>query len=202
MSHSCLAGVSVVGTRFFIDDSINALNIKLINDNDSDYLIKTNINNDKFIISPPLFVLPKNKSNMVTIIPKEKNKNIKDEIYKLTITMIPKSAMSSDNNVLSLAIRSHFNLIYRHELPTDKNFNDIKLTRSEVGKWFLTNPTDFSFIVSMSKTFIDNAGRQRLLAPDQIIPVDEYCLGNTCSLWINILNEDNSILKKINLIVS
>lgn len=52
----CLAGVTVVGTRFFIDDTTRSLNIKLINDNDSDYLVKTTVNSDSFIISPPPYL--------------------------------------------------------------------------------------------------------------------------------------------------
>ena len=198
--NSCLAGVSVVGTRFFIDDSTSSLNIKVINDNDSDYLIKTTINNSGFIISPPLFILQKNKSNIITIIPDDENKNKHDKVYSLTIATIPKSAVASDNNVVSLAVRSHFNIIYRHKLPTDKDFHEIKLTHSQTGGWFLINPTNFSFIISLSKDVTESSVNQKLFLPTQEIPVNEYCSENTCSLWINILNEDNRIVKKLKLI--
>ncbi|HEJ9059008.1 TPA: molecular chaperone [Serratia fonticola] len=200
--NSCVAGVSVVGTRFFIDDSTKSMNIKVVNDNDSDYLIKTTINNSGFIISPPIFILHKNQSNIITIIPDDKNgtDNKQDEVYKLTIATIPRSAVASNKNVVSLAVRSHFNIIYRHKLPTDKDFDGIKLTRSQVGEWLLLNTTNFSFIISLSKDYTENAVNKKLFLPAQKIPVNEYCSENNCSLWMNILNEENRIVKKLNLI--
>ncbi|OKP17537.1 fimbrial biogenesis chaperone [Serratia fonticola] len=199
---SCLAGVSVVGTRFFIDDSTNALNIKVINDNESDYLIKTTINNDGFIISPPLFILPKNKSNIITIIPDEKIKDDKDGVYSLTITTIPKSEVNPNNNVVSLAIRSHFNLIYKHGEPTEKDYNEMTLTRSQVGKWSLVNPTNFAFMTFLSDRFSHHSSGAKLLGPGQSIPVDEYCSKYSCSLWLNILDNESNVVKKLNLISS
>lgn len=70
-------GVSVVGTRFMINDEIKHLNIKITNDNENDYLIKSALDDKDFIISPPLFLLQKNTANMITIIPKEKNSTTK-----------------------------------------------------------------------------------------------------------------------------
>lgn len=197
---SCLAGVSVVGTRFVIDDSTNALNIKVLNDNESDYLVKTKINNDGFVISPPLFILPKNKSNIITIIPDEKIKGDKDGIYSLTITTIPKSEVNSNNNVVSLAIRSHFNLIYKHGAPTENEYNEMTLTRSQVGKWSLVNPTSFAFMIFLSNRFSHHSSGTKLLGPGQSIPVDEYCSKDSCSLWLNIIDDESHIVKKLNLV--
>jgi len=197
---SCLAGVSVLGTRFFIDDSTKSLNIKVINDDESDYLIKATINSDGFIISPPLFILPKNNSNIITIIPEENIKNNKDKVYSLTITTIPKSAINNDSNVVSLAIRSHFNLIYQHALPTDNDFNEIKLIRSQDGNWFLSNKTDFSFIISLSKEIMYRSEDSKILAPGTDISVNEYCSETTCSLVLIILDGEQNFVKKLNLI--
>lgn len=195
-----MAGVSVVGTRFFIDDSTKSLNIKVINDNESDYLVKTTINDDGFIISPPLFILQKNKSNIITIIPKEKTKSNKDKIYSLTIITIPKSDANSDNNAVSLAVRSHFNLIYNHKLPTDKDFSDITLARSQTGEWFLKNKTDFSFVIFLSKDIADKPENTKLLGPGKDFSVNKYCSKYTCSLWLTILDGEQNIVKKLNLI--
>jgi len=200
ISDSCLAGVSVLGTRFFIDDSTKALNIKVINDNESDYLIKATINSDGFIISPPLFILPKNNSNIITIIPEEIIKNNKDKVYSLTITTIPKSAINDESNVVSLAIRSHFNLIYQHSLPTDKDFNEIKLIRSQDGNWFLSNKTDFSFIISLSKELMYRSEDSKVLAPGTDIFVNKFCSETTCSLGLTILDGEQNFVKKLNLI--
>ncbi|WP_447886818.1 fimbrial biogenesis chaperone [Serratia fonticola] len=196
---SCLAGVSVVGTRFFIDDATKALNVKVLNDGESDYLVKTKVSNDGFIISPPLFILPKNKSNIITIIPDEKIKGDKDGVYSLTITTIPKSEVNPNNNVVSLAIRSHFNLIYKHGAPTEKDYNEMTLTRSQVGKWSLVNPTNFAFMISLSNRFSHHSGGAKLLGPGQSISVDEHCSKDSCSLWLYILDDESHIVKKLNL---
>ncbi|CAI1025401.1 TPA: fimbrial biogenesis chaperone [Serratia fonticola] len=196
---SCLAGVSVVGTRFFIDDATKALNVKLLNDNASDYLVKTKVSNDGFIISPPLFILPKNKSNIITIIPDEKIKGDKDGVYSLIITTIPKSEVNPNDNVVSLAIRSHFNLIYKHGAPTEKDYNEMTLTRSQVGKWSLVNPTNFAFMILLSNRFSHHSGGAKLLGPGQSISVDEHCSKDSCSLWLYILDDESHIVKKLNL---
>ncbi|HHQ4307891.1 TPA: fimbrial biogenesis chaperone, partial [Serratia fonticola] len=195
----CLAGVSVVGTRFFIDDATKALNVKLLNDNASDYLVKTKVSNDGFIISPPLFILPKNKSNIITIIPDEKIKGDKDGVYSLIITTIPKSEVNPNDNVVSLAIRSHFNLIYKHGAPTEKDYNEMTLTRSQVGKWSLVNPTNFAFMILLSNRFSHHSGGAKLLGPGQSISVDEHCSKDSCSLWLYILDDESHIVKKLNL---
>lgn len=195
-----LAGVTVVGTRFFIDDSTRALNIKVINDDDSDYLIKTTVNSGGFIIFPPLFVLPKNRSNIITIIPDEKIKHNEDKVYSLAIATIPRSEMNVASNVVSLGVRSHFKLIYQHKLPTDNDFNQMKLLRSPSGKWLLSNPTLFAFTVSLSKENLQAPKISQLLAPGQNIPVDKYCTRHTCSLWITILDSENGIVKNLHLI--
>jgi len=195
-----LAGVTVVGTRFYIDDSTRMLNIKVINDNDSDYLIKTTVNSDGFIISPPLFVLQKNRSNIITIIPDEKIKNNKDKVYSLTIATIPRSETNVASNVVSLAIRSHFKLIYQHKLPTENDFNQMKLLRSPSGKWLLSNPTLFAFTVFLSQENLQDPKISKILAPGQKIPVDKYCASYSCSLWITILDSENGIVKNLKLI--
>lgn len=196
----CLAGVTVVGTRFFIDDTTRSLNIKLINDNDSDYLVKTTVNSGSFIISPPLFILKKNASNIITIIPDEMNKGSRDKVYSLTIATIPRAEMNEISNVVSLAIRSHFKIIYRHMLPTDNDFNQIKLTQTSSGKWLLSNPTLFVYTVFLSKEKTQNPKTSQILAPEQKIPVSKYCDIHACSLWLTILDNENHIVKKLNLI--
>lgn len=194
-----LAGVTVVGTRFFIDDTTRSVNIKVINDNDSDYLIKTTVNSDSFIISPPLFILNKNASNIISIIPDEMIKDHKDKVYSLTIATIPRAEMNEVSSVVSLAIRSHFKLIYKHMLPTDNDFNQIKLMRSSPGKWLLSNPTLFAYTVFLSKEKDQNPKTSQILAPGQKIPVSKYCDIHACSLWLTILDNENHIVQNLNL---
>lgn len=194
-----LAGVTVVGTRFFIDDTTRSLNIKVINDNDSDYLVKTTVNSDSFIISPPLFILKKNASNLITIIPDEMFKGNMDKVYSLTIATIPRAEMNEVSNVVSLAIRSHFKIIYRHMLPTENDFNQIKLTRSSSGKWLLSNPTLFAYTIFLSKNKTQNPIISQILAPGQKIPVSKYCSLYVCSLWLTIFGDESEIIENLNL---
>ena len=196
---SCLAGISVVGTRFFIDDLTKPINIKIINDNENDYLVKTSINSDGFIISPPLFILQRNESNIITIIPDEKLKGNEDKVYPLTIYSIPKSELNNNENRVSLAVRSHFKLVYQHGLPSEKDFNEIKLIRSKNNKWLLINKSDFSFVVFLSKKPAYKPRATKLLAPNEEIAVNECSTEYTCSLWLTILDRKENILKTINL---
>lgn len=197
---SCLAGVSVLGTRFFIDDSTNSLNIKVFNDDEGDYLVKATVNDDRFIIAPPLFVLPRDKSNIITIIPKEGIRTEKDVIYSLTISTIPKSEVNDNDNIISLALRSHFNIIYRHKLPADEDYNKVILKSYHAGEWSLENPTKFAFVIFLSKNTPHHSGRVKVLGPGQSVSVNEYCSKNSCSLWLNFIGEENDFVKKINLI--
>lgn len=199
ISDSCLAGITVVGTRFFIDEKTRSLNIKVINDHESDYLIKTTLDSNDFIISPPLFVLPKDRSNIITIIPTGKIISSKDMVYSLTISAIPRSTMTENINIVSLAIRSHFKLVYQHKLPSDNDFNLIKLVRLNLDGWYLTNSSNFALMIDISNDMFSNTGSSQLLVPGQKFPVNNYCDKYTCSLWLNIINSENGIVKKINL---
>lgn len=198
--NACLSGVTVVGTHFFIDSATRSLNIKVVNDNESDYLVKTTVDGDGIIILPPLFVLPKNRSNIITLIPDDKIKIYKDAVYSLTITTIPKAELNKDSSLVSLAVRSHFKLLYLHKRPSDDDVKKMKLIRSSTGEWFLTNPTLFAFTLSLTKDNSSVPDKIQVIPPHQQISVSKYCDIKSCSLWINVFNEDRSVVNKINLV--
>ncbi len=52
---NAFSGTTLVGTRFLINNENKSLNIKIMNDENSDYLIKSELSDKRFIISPPLF---------------------------------------------------------------------------------------------------------------------------------------------------
>lgn len=193
------SGPSVIGTRFFISPETKVINIKIVNDNESDYLIKTSINNKDFIISPPLFVLPKNSSNIVTIIPSESIKKNKDNIYKLVITAIPKSERNNINNIVSLATRSHFNIFYQHKKYDDDDFNKIVLTKKIDGRYQLTNKSENIFYIeySIDKNF--NKSERKILSANEALYFNKCQTNGKCQVWINILARDDTIIKKIHL---
>lgn len=191
-------GVSVVGTRFMINDQMQHLNIKITNDNQSDYLIKSALDDKDFIISPPLFLLPKNSSNLITVIPKEKKQYDKDKLVNLTLTAIPRSSPSDNSNAISLAVRSHFKVIYRHRNLQESAFTKMVLT-NESNQCFLRNHSDFVFTVSLSKSAKDPLAKIINIAPDEKIPLNDEKNMSSCQTWINFHDEFNDIIKTIKL---
>lgn len=191
-------GVSVVGTRFMLNDQMHHLNIKITNDNESDYLIKSVLDDKDFIISPPLFLLPKNSSNLITVIPKEKTQYDKDKILNLTLTAIPRSTLNDDSNAVSLAVRNHFKVIYRHKDLQDSAFNKLNIVY-ENNQCTLSNHSDFAFTVSLSKNKNDIQAKLMNLSPDEKIPLGNTNSVSDCESWVNFYNEYNDIIKTIKL---
>ncbi|WP_426817302.1 fimbrial biogenesis chaperone [Winslowiella sp. 2C04] len=194
-----MAGPSVVGTRFIFNNDTKALNVKIINDGESDYLIKTSINSDAFIISPPLFLLPTNESNLITIIPNEINKQDIDQLFDLVITAIPRSEKNVNDNTVSLAVRSHFKLIYRHGKYQDEDFKKIELTSDEKGNYWLKNRSGTIFDLSFSTDEYFNKSRRKILSYNEVLPVKDCNPKLVCKLWINVHDGDDSVIKTFKL---
>ena len=191
-----ICGVSVLGTRFLINDNMRHLNIKLVNDNESDYLIKSTLDDKDFIISPPLFLLPKNSSNIITVVPKEKKRYSEDKIINLTLTAIPKSASNNDANAVSLAVRNHFKIIYRHTELKNSDFEQLSISQ-ENNKCMINNNSDFVFTISLSKKSEDPYIKLMNIAPHEKKPVEDEYLNPNCEGWANFHNEYNDIIKTI-----
>ncbi|MCS3433419.1 molecular chaperone [Klebsiella sp. BIGb0407] len=191
-----ICGVSVLGTRFLINDNMQHLNIKLVNDYESDYLIKSNVDDKDFIISPPLFLLPKNSSNIITVIPKNKKRYSEDKIINLTITAIPKSASNNDTNAISLAVRNHFKMIYRHAELKHSDFDQLSIIQED-NKCIINNDSNFVFTISLSKKPEDPNIKLINIAPHEKKSVENAHLSPNCEGWVNFHNEDNDIIKTI-----
>lgn len=191
-----ICGVSVLGTRFLINDHMRHLNIKLVNDNESDYLIKSNLDDKDFIISPPLLLLPKNNNNTITVVPKEKKRYSEDKIINLTLTAIPKSTSSSDANAISLAVRNHFKIIYRHTELKSTDFEKLSIIQDN-NKCMINNDSDFVFTISLSKKPEDSYIKLMNIAPHEKKPVENEYLNLNCEGWVNFHNEYNDIIKTI-----
>lgn len=191
-------GITVIGTRFLIDDNIPHLNIQIDNDNESDYLIKSGLDDKDFIISPPLFLLPKNSSNVITIIPKEKKHYNRDKLMSLVLTAIPKSALNNDANSVSLAVRNHFKVIYRHAELQSHDFNKIEMVAKD-NNCIINNNSNFVFTISLSNNQHETNKRIINLPPGEGFTIEDKNLTSSCEYWINFHNEYNDIIKTIKL---
>lgn len=188
------AGVSVVGTRFFFDNNTKRINIKIINDNESDYLIKTDVkSNVDFVVTPPLLLIKKNQSNIVSIIPNN-IKLEKDKVFDLVVTAIPKSDMSPGNKI-NLAIRSNFKLIYRHNPLSDKILNELVLIKDTYNKNVINNLSNsFLTIYTSCHPDINKMSNKVNIPANQKITIDR------CDeVWISMVNDDGSMgsMKKL-----
>ena len=204
LSFNGMAGTSIVGTRFIINEKTKRLSIKIINDNENDYLIQTaiaNNTNDRFVISPPLFVLLKNQSNIITIISNNIENTDTDHLYKLSIASIPKST-ASVRNTIGLAVRANFHLIYRHADLKTADFNQLKLIKHKDNAFYLKNDSKFVFSMFVSKSKGDT-GIKKTISPNEEISVDDLCKQyNYCSLWVSFIDDNESIIKQVSLSVN
>ncbi len=202
LSADSLAGVSVVGTRFIITQNTKSLPIKIINDNENDYLVKTNISgNDegRFVVTPPLFLLAKNTSNIQMLIP-DKIENIKaDQLYSLTIAFIPNSKKMKDFSTISLALRSHFNLIYRHDNLSKFDPALLALVREGNDIFWLRNHSNFVLTINIKYPSTEKLDSRITLIPEGKVNVSKFCKLKKCNFWVFVVDDDDSILKKIHM---
>ncbi|WP_392562433.1 fimbria/pilus periplasmic chaperone [Orbus sturtevantii] len=200
LSCNCTAGVTILGSRFIIDDHTKRLKISIKNDDEGDALIKTNVyckNKNEIIALPPLFVLAKNTANIITLIPNLVEKNNQDQLCKLSIAAIPKSPIAK-NSAVFLAVRSNLHLIYRHDQLKNANFAQLTLIKKADNQFYLSNNTDFvlSLIISLAKE--SESYLKKTLPPGESMPAS-LCQTSPCNLSISVIGDDESIMKKINL---
>lgn len=192
--NSAFSGVTIVGTRFNINKNESHINIKIINDNENEYLIKSEVDDDNFIISPPLFLISKNSSKNITIIPTNGLSYHTDKIVNLTIIAIPKSEFDDSISSISLAIRSHFKLIVRHEKLKESDFKLIKIIK-ENNQYFLFNESKHVFSISISKKKTNKNEKILNILPNAKLALSNICNSSHCDLHINFYNENNDIVK-------
>lgn len=193
---NAFSGISVIGTRFIMDNKKNQINIKIENDKENDYLIKNEVDDNDFIISPPLLLLPRNKSNIITIVKHDRKNYKKDKIINLTITSIPKSEKNDVANTISLAVRNHFKIIYRHDEIKDDDYNKISIFH-ESESCYLQNNSNFVFTVSLINNLIFQNEKLINFPPGEIIEIEKNNHLGMCIANVNFHNEYNNIIKNI-----
>ncbi|MDB9568903.1 fimbria/pilus periplasmic chaperone [Providencia rettgeri] len=196
--NTAFSGVTIVGTRFTINQNDKYTNIKIINDNENEYLIKSEIDDSDFIISPPLFLISKNSSKIITIVPTNKLNYHTDKIINLTIIAIPKSEFNNNISSISLAIRSHFKLIFRHAELKEDDFKSINIVK-ENNQYFLFNKSKYVFTISIAKKKPSDNKKIFNIPPNDKISLNDICNSNFCDLFVNFYNENNDVVKTINL---
>ncbi|KPD02430.1 fimbrial biogenesis chaperone [Moellerella wisconsensis] len=196
--NTAFSGVTIVGTRFTINQDDKYTNIKIINDNENEYLIKSEIDDNNFIISPPLFLISKNSSKNITIIPTNKLNYHTDKIINLIIIAIPKSEFDNNISSVSLAIRSHFKLIFRHAELKESDFKLINIVK-ENNQYFLFNKSKYVFTISISNKKISENEKIFNISPNDKFALNNICNSSLCDLFVNFYNENNDVVKVINL---
>lgn len=190
-----LCGVTVLGTRFEMNDDAKLLNIKVSNDNENDYIIKSNSDDDNIIITPPLFLLKKDSSNLITLIPKVRKKNSEDKIINLTITAIPKSIDTGGSNSVSMAVRNHFKIIYRHGDIDESSYEKLKII-DQKNDCVLKNNSRFVFTVSLADKKGENSGNIFNIRPSESVTLGDKN-SSVCNSWVNFHDQYNDIAKSI-----
>lgn len=193
----CSAGVTVLGTRFVFKDDMKSLNIKLMNDDENDFLIKAKVNSNDFFVTPPAFILNKNRSNVISIIPDGLKSSDKDQVYSLTVTAIPKSSMSDNSNVVSLAVRSHFNLVHIHRLAKKDDVEKVIVSTARNGEIQVKNTGSVSFLIEG----LDSAGAgtsgMKLLGPDKTLTLDKNDTKGNAIKSISLSDVDGRLLTNV-----
>lgn len=185
--NSTYAGVTVSGTKFFFNKDSKRINIKTMNDDQAEYLVKIEVKGDnKFIVSPPLMLLKKNQSNITTIIPQGIHYD-QDQLFDLVVTTIPK-VEKTFNNAIHLALRSNFKLIYRHE-PLKEDLNLYLSLKKLKGNLISNHSKSYiTFYIACDQEMNEKKTRFNILPKEEIsIP---YCKNDT---WATIVRDDNSI---------
>lgn len=190
-------GVTITGTRFFLKSDRQSLNINVNNDNEADYLIKSNVDDNDFFVSPPLFVLNKKNSGIITVIAKKQQKRTEDRLVNLTLTFIPKTSIDKNANIFHLAVRNHFRIIIRHKNLTEDSFSKLMVVH-ESNQCILVNNSSFVFTVSVSKEKNSEQSRLINISPGEKVTLDTP-FAEQCNGWVSFYNEFDNIIKNIKL---
>lgn len=136
---SSTAGVIVGGTRLIYDSAKKEVTLSVSNPDNVAYLIQSWVDTQEggeakapFIITPPLFRLDSNKSNVLRVVRAGGNlPEEKESLFWLNIKSIPSSEKT--DNTLQIAVKTRIKLIYRPQgmkETLDQSAKNIKWQRS------------------------------------------------------------------------
>jgi len=124
------AGVQVGTTRIIYAEGKKEASVSLDNQDNTPYLIKSWIENDKtagshFLVTPPLFRLEAKQKNVVRIF---KTDDVlpadRETLFFFNTTAIPATTEELNRNTLQIAVRTKLKLIYRPKaLKNDTSVN-------------------------------------------------------------------------------
>jgi len=147
-------GVTIGGTRLIYDGDRKEASLSVTNSDTIPYLIQSwtetregGAEKAPFIITPPLFRLDSNQSNVLRVVrtggalPEDR-----ESLYWLNVKSIPSSLLQNKStNTLQLAVKSQIKLIYRPASLTGKPDQQTEKLRWQISgsKITVTNPTPF-----------------------------------------------------------
>lgn len=153
ISQAEAGGVSLGATRVIYPSTKNEISLSVYNADDTkDYLIQSWVEEDehktdKFIITPPLFVIKPKKENLLRISNVGSGyPNDRESIFWLSVKAIPSSDKNENNqNMLKLAIVSKIKLFYRPDNLKIKTNEIVSLLMVKTlhNKIVIKNPTPY-----------------------------------------------------------
>ena len=130
----------------------------------------------------------------------DKIENIKaDQLYSLTIAFIPNSKKMKDFSTISLALRSHFNLIYRHDNLSKFDPRLLALVKEGNDIFWLNNHSNFVLTINIKESSTEKTGSRITLIPEGKVNVSKFCKLKQCNFWVSVVDDDDSILKTIHM---
>ena len=160
LSGTAHAGVALGATRVVYPSDQKQVTLGVTNNDDnSTYLIQSWVENtagqkdDKFVITPPLFVIKGKRENTLRIIDATNHTlpTDRESLFWINVKAIPSMSQSQESkNTLQLAIISRIKLFYRPVgLSIPPEAAPTKLRFSKVGnKLILSNPTPYYLTVT------------------------------------------------------
>lgn len=170
-------GINIGATRIIYHSDSKDESISINNNDTEPYLIQSwaqsindagTVGDAPFMVTPPLFRLNGGQKNVLRVIRTGGNlPEDRESLYWLDIKSIPSSHANEQHNILKLAVKAEFKLIYRPQAlnQTPENVTE-KLQWSRQGSTLtVNNPTPYYM------NFADIAvGNQKVKSPRYVAP--------------------------------
>lgn len=157
------AGVAVGATRVIYPGDVNQVTLGVSNNKDEDtFLIQSWVENsddqkdNKFVITPPLFVMQGKKDSSLRLVDATNGSLAKDRetLFWINVKAIPSSTKTQQSdNTLQLAITSRIKMFYRPRgLAIPPNEAPEKLSFKRTGRFLvISNPTPYFLTITELK---------------------------------------------------
>jgi len=188
--------VNIGATRLVYDSSKSTASVAVSNIDSKAYLIQSWVTkdpmaeksiNDLFITTPPLFQLDPKTDNSVRVVYINNGQGLpqdRESVFWLNIKAIP-LVEYSDNNKLTIAVKTQIKLFYR---PTGlignvaDSYKSLKFSTKN-GKLTINNPTPYSVTLSTLKINGTNVDTSVMVLPFSIAAINENISAGAKVSW-------------------